>query len=99
MDYETGRWVYACQSMEVGPSIAKQSIGLDSIVRLLKDPLRDNHIQMLNHHHQADVDAQLTRLVYSAVLTRAKSAAKPNLGKRVIVSEVDEGTLDADMPV
>ena len=73
MDYEAGRWVYACQGKEVGPDSSKQCIGLDSIVRLLKDPLCDNHIQMLDHHHHADVDAQLTRLVYSGLLTRAKT--------------------------
>ena len=78
MDYEVGRWVYTCAGQEVGPETAKHSIGLEKIVPLLKDPLSDEHIEMLkNHHHQADVDAQLTRLVYAALLARAKLAAKP----------------------
>ncbi len=77
MDYEVGRWVYACVGREVGPETAKHIIGLDSIVLVLKEPLRDEHIKMLKNHHQADVDAQLTWLVYAALLERAKLAAKP----------------------
>ena len=77
MDYEVGRWVYGCMGQEVGEETAKHIIGLASIVPLLKDPLSDEHIKMLKQQHQADVDAQLTWLVYAALLTRAKLAAKP----------------------
>ena len=50
---------------------------LKKIVSLLQDPLADEHIQMVELQHQADIDAQLTFLVYAALLTRLRTAAKP----------------------
>jgi len=72
MDFEVGRWVLTCSGSEVGPQSAKHCLGLKNIVRYL---LPERFV-MLDQHHDAGVDAQLTRLVYAALLERAREAAE-----------------------
>ncbi len=68
MDYEVGRWVRLCCGEEVGPPTAKHCLGLNDIVRRLL-PKSD---ALMCERHDAGADAQLTRLVYIALLERAK---------------------------
>jgi len=72
MDFEVGRWVLTCSGNEVGPPSAKHCLGLENIVRrVLPD-----HCAMLGKHHDAGIDAQLTRLIYAALLERARDATE-----------------------
>ncbi len=64
MDFEVGRWVLTCSGSEVGPPTAKHCLGLKNIVRRLLP----ERCAMLNKHHDAGVDAQLTRMVYVKIL-------------------------------
>ena len=70
MDPLLGRWVLLCKGQQVGAPYVHHTMRLKRILPLL---LPDK-ARILENHHDAGTDAEMTRLVYIAALKLAKSA-------------------------
>ena len=71
MNPSVGRWLKECSGEEVGPSTTQHVLGLkDTLNRLLPKGGDDSRKEF--QHHAADDDAQMTRLIYLALLTRTR---------------------------
>ena len=70
MDLLLGRWVLLCKGQQVGAPYVHHTMRLKRILPLL---LPDK-ARILENHHDAGTDAEMTRLVYIAALKLAKSA-------------------------
>ena len=71
MNPEAGRWIMQCSGQDVGPATKQHTLGLIHTLQLL-GILRDD---MQIRHHDAAYDARMTRLIYVALLVRAKPHA------------------------
>ena len=66
MNHVVGRWLLECSGSEVGPPMVHHTLRLDVMLRLLLP----QHSAMLAEWHDARADAQMTRLIYVAMLSR-----------------------------
>ena len=71
MNHVVGRWLQECLGQEVGPQTAKHALRLEDMLRCLY-PQGE---QLLAKRHDAGADAEMVRLVYIALLARARPSA------------------------
>ena len=70
MDPALGRWVLLCKGQQVGAPYVHHTMRLKRILPLL---LPDK-ARILENHHDAGTDAEMTRLVYIAAVKLARSS-------------------------
>ena len=68
MNPDVGRWTLECAGKETGPPTAMHVLGLKSMVILVAPEF----LSMIKDHHDAGADAQMARLIYVALLCRAR---------------------------
>ena len=69
MNPGVGRWLLMCSGEDVGPETKQHTLGLDVMMRRLG--LTRQYPNLTQQHHSAASDAQMTRLLYAAILDRA----------------------------
>ena len=71
MNPPMGRWLKQCAGHDVGPETKQHILGLTYMTRLLG--LCPDSFQ--KRHHDAEHDANMTRLIYTALLERANASS------------------------